>query len=145
VGENPTPPAGSSVNGKASRPGGDGGDIVGIEAIDHLYIESRSFKEAVAFWSSLGFTLVEEWGDDGHQAGRLEAGQAVIVLVESDTPTVDIHLRVTEPEELAAALERDGGAAVAQALEPTHWGTRWMKVRDPDNRIFVLEDVSEET
>ncbi len=115
---------------------------MGIEAIDHLYIESRSFKEALSFWSSLGFRLVEEWGDDGHQAGRLEAGQAVIVLVESDTPAVDIHFRVTEPEALTAALERDGGSAVVQALEPTHWGTRWMKVRDPDARVFVLEDVS---
>lgn len=115
---------------------------MGIEAIDHLYIESQSFKDAAAFWQSLGFKLVEEWGDDGHQAGRLEAGSAVIVLVESDTPMVNIHLRVNQPEELSGSLERKGSAAVVLPLEPTHWGTRWMKVQDPDGRLFVLEDTS---
>ena len=59
---------------------------MGIEAFDHLYIESRSFKESTAFWESLGFQLVEEWGDEGHQAGRLQAGSAAIVLVECDPP-----------------------------------------------------------
>jgi catechol 2,3-dioxygenase-like lactoylglutathione lyase family enzyme len=113
-----------------------------IEAIDHLYIESWSFKDAVAFWESLGFKLVEEWGDDGHQAGRLEAGSAFIVLVESDTPTVDIHFRMNEAEALSESLTRDDHAAVVLPLEPTHWGTRWMRVQDPDGRNFVLEEVS---
>lgn len=110
-----------------------------IDAIDHLYIESRSFKDALAFWESLGFRLVEEWGDDGHQAGRLKAGSAFIVLVESDTPTVDIHFRVNEADALSESLTGDD--AVVVPLEPTHWGTRWMRVRDPDGRDFVLEEV----
>ncbi len=111
-----------------------------IEAIDHLYIESPSFKDALAFWESLGFRLVEEWGEDGHQAGRLEAGTAVIVLAQSDTPTLDIHFRVSDPENLSAGLAGNERVVVAQPLEPTHWGTRWMRVRDAEGRDFVLED-----
>ena len=111
-----------------------------IEAIDHLYIESRSFKDAVAFWESVGFRLVEEWGEDGHQAGRLEAGGAVIVLAESDTPTVDIHFRVNDAERLNDGLAGDDRVSVVQPLEATHWGTRWMRVQDPDGRNFVLEE-----
>lgn len=111
-----------------------------IEAIDHLYIECRSFKDSVAFWESLGFRLVEEWGEDGHQAGRLEAGSAAIVLAESDTPTVDIHFRDSDADNLDASLAADDRVVVAQALEPTHWGTRWMRVKDPEGRPFVLEE-----
>lgn len=111
-----------------------------IEAIDHLYIESRSFKDAVAFWESLGFRLVEEWGEDGHQAGRLEAGSAVIVLAESDTPTLDIHFRINDADDLSAGLTGNDRVSVAQPLEPTHWGTRWMRVQDREGRDFVLEE-----
>ena len=111
-----------------------------IEAIDHLYIESPSFKDALAFWESLGFSLVEEWGEDGHQAGRLEAGSAVIVLAESDTPTLDIHFRINDAENLSEGLAGSERVDVVQSLEPTHWGTRWMRVKDGEGRGFVLEE-----
>lgn len=111
-----------------------------IEAIDHLYIECRSFKDTLAFWESLGFRLVEEWGEDGHQAGRLESGSAAVVLAESDHPTLDIHFRIGDADDLDAGLAGNDRVVVTQALEPTHWGTRWMRVKDPEGRAFVLEE-----
>ena len=47
---------------------------------------------------------------------------------------------MTQPEAVSESL--DGNAAVVLPLEATHWGTRWMKVQDPDGRVFVLEEVS---
>ena len=99
-----------------------------IKGIDHLYVETRSFDEAVAFWERLGFKLTQRWGQGGHTAGRLEAGDTHIVLAESETPVLNVHFGVTNPEEL-------GGP-----VETTHWGARLTRVKDPDGRTFVLEE-----
>ncbi len=98
-----------------------------IEALDHLYLETTSWDETIGFWEQRGFGLVEQWGSDGHRAGRLVAGSAVIVLAEvTATPDATVFLRV-------------GPAGTGDPMEPTHWGTRMARVTDPDGRTFALE------
>jgi catechol 2,3-dioxygenase-like lactoylglutathione lyase family enzyme len=105
-----------------------------IKGVDHLYLETRSFDDAVAFWARLGFTLTQRWGQDGHTAGRLESGGTFIVLAESTTPVLNVHFGVGEAEALAETL--------GQPLERSHWGARLIRVRDPDGRAFVLEETT---
>ena len=107
---------------------------VPIDRIDHLYLETRSFDDAVRFWERLGFKLASTWGRDGHRAGRLESGDAYLVLAESQEPMLNVHFGLGEADELAARL--------GQPLEKTHWGTRLLRVTDPDGRTFVLEETT---
>lgn len=113
-----------------------------VQSIDHVYVETHDFERTLAFWQGLGFRLAESWGGDGHRAGRLVAGDAVVVLAtahggEAAGPTV--HLRV--PDTRAAQSGLDGSADVSVTLreQATHWGTRWIRVRDPDGNDWVLE------
>jgi catechol 2,3-dioxygenase-like lactoylglutathione lyase family enzyme len=105
-----------------------------VKGIDHLYVETRSFDDAVAFWERLGFALTRRWGQDGHTAGRLESGGTFIVLAESANPVLNVHFGVAEAPALAETL--------GQPLEQTHWGARLIRVRDPDGRTFVLEETT---
>ncbi len=98
-----------------------------IEALDHLYLETTSWDETIGFWERRGFAAVERWGSDGHRAGRLVAGSAVIVLAEV----------VSAPE--ATVFFRVAAEGTGDAMEPTHWGTRMARVTDPDGRTFALE------
>lgn len=98
-----------------------------IEALDHLYLETTSWDETIEFWGQRGFAVVERWGSDGHRAGRLTAGSAVIVLAEvTAAPQATVFLRV-------------GSGGTGDAMEPTHWGTRMARITDPDGRTFALE------
>ena len=113
-----------------------------IQAIDHLYVETRSFDQGVAFWEALGFELVARWGSDGHRAGRLRAGDAEIVLAESDTPVVTVHFRVDDAAQVAAKVGASAAVAVERPLGPTHWGTRWLRVVDRDGHVYALEEAA---
>jgi uncharacterized glyoxalase superfamily protein PhnB len=105
-----------------------------VTALDHVYLETTHWESSVEFWHRLGFTVAERWGSAGHRAGRLVAGSAAIVLAEVDgDPEVTLFFRLDDPEAL------DAGAAVAVPLQPTHWGTRMIRVRDPEGRIHALE------
>jgi catechol 2,3-dioxygenase-like lactoylglutathione lyase family enzyme len=95
-----------------------------VTALDHLYVETTNWAESVSFWERLGFRFVARWGSEGHRAGRLIAGSAVVVLAE-----------------VAAAPEFTVFFAVPDSpqLEPTHWGTRMARATDPDGRTVALE------
>ena len=113
---------------------------MGIQAIDHLYIETRSFDQGVAFWLELGFQLVERWGTDGHHAGRLRAGDAEIVLAESDTPVVTVHFRSVDTAGVATRVGASEIVRVRDPLAQTHWGAQLMRVEDADGHVFALEE-----
>jgi uncharacterized glyoxalase superfamily protein PhnB len=111
---------------------------MGVEDFDHLYLESQQFDEHLRFWHVLGFDIAQEWGEEGHRACRLQAGQAKVVLAEG-TATPSVHFSTREIEEYAKELERKR-VPIEVNLEETHWGTRWMVVRDPDGNTFALEE-----
>ena len=108
---------------------------MGIEAIDHLYVETRNFEDGLTFWQGLGFELLARWGADGHKAGRLKSGQAVIVLAESQEPKVVVHFRVAGEPKVGEGVE------VLAPFAETHWGTRLMRVGDLDGHAYALEEV----
>ena len=111
-----------------------------IDGLDHVYVECRDFERTLAFWKALGFALVAEWGEDGHRAGRLTSGQAALVLAEAKAPVgPTMHLATRDPEALNARLAKDPAVEVETPLEDTHWGTRWIRVRDPEGNVWALE------
>ena len=113
-----------------------------VRALDHLYLETRSFDAAVAFWEGLGFKVAERWGDEGHRAGRLVSGAASVVLAEGRAPAQVVHFRVPAGslDALAATLDGNDQVKVVTPVEATHWGTRWLRVQDNDRRIYALEE-----
>lgn len=110
---------------------------MGINRIDHIYLETIQWEASVAFWKSLSFVWAEQWGSEGHRAGRLINNQASVVLAEVErAPAFNVFFDVSDAE----ALELDEAAGVTTPLEDTHWGTRWVRVTDPDGRTFALEE-----
>ena len=115
-----------------------------VKALDHVYVETRRFEQTVEFWKSLGFTIAAEWGDGSHRACRLVADRAAVVLAEADpeaspqSPTV--HFAMADPEHLARTLTEAENVEVITPLADTHWGTRWIRVQDPDGNLYCLED-----
>ncbi|MHC4473819.1 MAG: VOC family protein [Planctomycetota bacterium] len=114
-----------------------------VTSMDHLYVETRSFEKAMAFWGTLGFAVDHTWGEGDHRAGMLRAGKAIVVLAEVG-PTHDPqrptpHLAIRDPEALDEHLAESDAVDVVTPLEETHWGTRWIRVRDPDGNLYSLE------
>jgi catechol 2,3-dioxygenase-like lactoylglutathione lyase family enzyme len=111
---------------------------VPIRGIDHLYAETLDWEASAAFWEGLGFTFVSRWGSEGHRAGRLESGDAAVVLAEigDGTPEFTAFFDLTD----ADGFSPGDGVTVTTPLQPTHWDTRWIRVADPDGRVHALEE-----
>lgn len=110
-----------------------------ITHVDHVYVETRSWEAAEAFWRGLGFAFAERWGEPGHRAGRLVCGTAAVVLAEvgaDHRPAFNVFLGLDG----ADAYELPEEVDVETPLADTHWGTRWIRVRDPEGRVFCLEE-----
>jgi len=110
-----------------------------IDGIDYLYVATRQWDRSVAFWSALGFTLVSQWGEEGHRAGRLEAGAAAVVLAEAganDVPTSTLYFTSADVDGMTLGPEVD---VVSRPTE-THWGTTLMRVRDPDGNVYAVQE-----
>jgi hypothetical protein len=109
-----------------------------VDGIRCQYIETHNFGKSAKFWLELGWALEEDLGNAG--VLRAPAGGAYIFLEE-----------VPEGRELACEPYFnvvDGGSfapkvEVVKPFEDTHWGTKVMQVRDPDGRVFNLEDAGQ--
>ncbi|MCJ7726466.1 MAG: hypothetical protein MUP76_08795 [Acidimicrobiia bacterium] len=81
-------------------------------------------------------------GIDHHRAGRLGCDEASVVLAEvspgSDPPAFNVSFNVDDLD--AANLPPE--VEVVTSTEPTPRGTRWVRVRDPDGRVYSLEENS---
>ncbi len=108
------------------------------DGVGHIYLETHHWDETVAFWTALGFKLVDA---TDHGSGRLdpphgEGPYLYIAEVAPDrTPTSQIYLRVAPGVELAAPP----GVPTSGLPVDSHWGTRFLQVRDPDGRVVALE------
>jgi uncharacterized glyoxalase superfamily protein PhnB len=111
-----------------------------VTSLDHVYAETRAWDAAVAFWEGLGFEFAQRWGSEGHRAGTLVSGDASVVLAEippgDSAPVFNVFFAL----DAADTFRVGAGVEVTTPLEPTHWGTRWMRVTDPEGRTHVLEE-----
>ena len=112
---------------------------MGVTALDQIYSETHSWDDTVAFREGLGFSFAERWGEEGHRAGRMVAGDAALVLAKADD-SKEPELAVFLALEGADTFEIGDSVEVEQPLSNTHWGTRWIRVRDPEGRVFCLEE-----
>jgi hypothetical protein len=110
---------------------------MGITRIDHLYAETIHWEDSVEFWKGLEFSFVDQWGTKGHRAGRMECNEAASVLTEIETgePAFDVFFALDDAD---AATDLPG---VVTPLSHTHWGSRWIRVANPDGRVHPLEEV----
>lgn len=123
------------------------------DRFDHVFIEPASFDAAVSFYrDSLGWTRLFSWGGEGEPRGiGLTGGTVTIVLAErhpaddhskshginGTRPT--LHLTVADLDKRYEELSSNGVTLFPP--EPTHWGTRWFLVRDPDGNLIAYEEV----
>ena len=108
-----------------------------LRGIDHLYSETMHWEASVAFWEGLGFSFEDRWGDEGHRAGRLRCNDAVVVLAEVATsPASNVFFSVDSVDDARPGA----GVEIVSGPEDTHWGTRWLRVRDPDGRVYSIEE-----
>ena len=96
-----------------------------VIGLDHLYAETVHWDASVAFWEGVGFSFAEQWGSEGHRAGRLVAGEATVVLAEVPADPECVVFFAADP--------------ARPDLTPTHWGTRLARHTDPDGRVHALE------
>ena len=102
--------------------------------LDHLYRETTRWEESTEFWSRLGFSFAEQWGEPPHRAGRLTRDTASLVLAEvsegagmASTP----FFEVSDIAEFSGEADAD--------VVATHWGTHMVTVTDPDGRTYHFE------
>ena len=101
--------------------------------LDHLYRETLHWESSVAFWESLGFRFLEQWGEAPHRAGTLgrDAARIVLAEVEGAEPEGAVFLATDDVDGFAARAGVD--------VVDTHWGTRMATVTDPDGRTYRIE------
>lgn len=114
-----------------------------VTGIDHLYLETRDLDRSLKFYRALGFSVEAEWGEGDHRAVKLVSGSAAVVLALTSPQTspqgATVHFALENAEEMDRALAALPEADVVIPLADTHWGTRWIRVRDPDGNFYCLE------
>ncbi len=121
------------------------------DRFDHLFVEPGSFDAAVGFYrDGLGWSVLFAWGGEGEPRGVGLSGGGVSIVLAEPHPAADkskshgieghrptIHLTVDDLDARYAELASKGLPLFAP--EPTHWGTRWFVVRDPDGNLIAYE------
>ncbi|MEQ1877481.1 MAG: VOC family protein [Bdellovibrionia bacterium] len=125
-----------------------------MDKFDHLFIAPKDFDKSLAFYrDNLGWKVLADWGDGKEPKGAVlkSSGGLSLTLAEEheskgdqswshgingERPTV--HLNVDDIE-LRYAEIKDKKSVVVKP-EDTHWGTRWMVVRDPDGNLIAFNE-----
>ena len=87
---------------------------MGIAGIGHLHPKPTTSNKSIDLRARHGFVFALQWGSEGHRVGRLECNGVSLV-------PADVH----ETTDLFGGMS---------PLSPTHWGTHWIPVTDPDDR-----------
>jgi hypothetical protein len=105
----------------------------GIQAI---HLETHNWGKAAKFFQSLGFEL--EFETD-HSSGQLRNGNGPYVFISEiptdQTPQIQLALGIS----VVDGFDPGPGVEVVTPFDDTHWGTKLMKVRDPDGRLWSIE------
>ncbi|MEU5100202.1 VOC family protein [Streptomyces sp. NPDC020996] len=106
------------------------------EGIEGVYLETHNWGKTAKFLQALGYQ-VEFATEEG--SGMLRNGSGPYLLLveipEDQKPDTQVVLRVPD----ADTFDADASLDVVAPFEETHYGTREMKVRDPDGRIWSLQ------
>lgn len=117
----------------------------------HLMITPADFDASLAFYrDTLGWSVVESWGGQGHGRGvSLSGGGMKVVLAERTAPGAadqglggarpNVHLDIHDIDARFKSLP--SGHHVLRPPEDTPWGTRWFVVRDPDGNVIAFEEL----
>jgi len=123
-----------------------------IPALDHLYIPTRDFEKAWAFWSAAaGGTVVSQWGESDHQAGEVILGGLRVVVAQEDENLQDselgyrvqhgrpiLHYATPNLDKLYRDLA-NAGASILRGPMTTHWGKRVLTVKAGDAVVAFVE------
>ena len=101
-----------------------------------FYVETRSYADTAAFWSSLGFENVFETGHGSGQWRHPSGGPYVFVNEQHDAP-LQTHpiLGVADSTSFAPTRAPD----FARPFTPQHWDVTEALIRDPDGREVSLQ------
>jgi len=122
------------------------------DRFDHIFIEPGVFDDAVSFYrDSLGWSEEFSWGQPGEPRGIGLSGGGIRIVLAEPHPAQDhsktrgfnghhptIHIVVDDLDARYAELANKDLALFPP--EPTHWGTRWFVVRDPDGNVIAYEE-----
>ncbi len=123
-----------------------------IDRFDHLLIAPSAFDKSLAFYRDvLGWAVVTTWGNPGEQSGAVLSGGGIKLVLAEQHATTDkprsqgvngtrpnMHLDIHDVNMRFRVLPK--GEHVVVEPEPTHWGTRWFVVRDPDGNLIAFEE-----
>jgi uncharacterized glyoxalase superfamily protein PhnB len=125
---------------------------VASDRFDHFFIEPSSFDAAVSFYrDGLGWTELFSWGgENGPKGVGLSGGGTKLVLAERHAASDHSKshgingtrpaLHVTVEDLDARYKDLSSKNLTLFEPEPTHWGTRWFVVRDPDGNLIAFEE-----
>ncbi len=114
----------------------------------HLFIQPADFDASLKFYRDvLGWSVTDEWGGEADGRGAILSGGGVKVVIaehhvsagSNGQPRPTLHLDIHDIEKRFKSLPK--GAHVVTEPGATHWGTRWVVVRDPDGNEIAFEEV----
>jgi uncharacterized glyoxalase superfamily protein PhnB len=124
-----------------------------IATLDHLYLPTRDFEKAWAFWAkAAGGEVAATWGESDHPAGQIKVGGVSIVVAQEDENAADAELgyKVEHGRPVLFfstpnidALYHDlanAGAPILRGPLTTHWGKRAMTVRAGELVLAFIEN-----
>jgi len=126
-----------------------------IFELDHVFLPTRSFEKAWAFWAGAAAGEVgATWSGDGHQAGQVRIGGVNVVVSQEDQAAAETELgypiehgrpvlffKTPNLDKLYKDLA-NGGAPILRGPLTTHWGKRAMTVKAGELVLAFVEDKS---
>lgn len=112
-----------------------------VDGIRSFYLETHNFGKTVAFWKQLGYEVFMDLGPSVCGM-RTPAGGTYLFVEEvgpDRSPASEPYFNVTERD-----FAPGDPVEVVTPWEDTHWDTRLCEVRDPDGRIWKLEDAGQQ-
>lgn len=123
-----------------------------IDRFHHLFIEPADYEASLAFYRDvLGWAVIDDWGGTGSTRGATLSGGGIRVVIAersassrrllngADVARFNVHLDIHDIDARFRVLPK--GDHVVVEPEPTHWGTRWFVVRDPDGNLIAFEEL----
>lgn len=123
-----------------------------IDRFHHLFVEPADYDASLRFYSDvLGWAITDDWGGNGSERGAMLSGGGIKVVIAERAPGAprgmegakvarfNVHLDIHDIDARFRAIPK--GEHIVIEPEPTHWGTRWFVVRDPDGNLLAFEEL----